>query len=52
MPELVCDGQEILEAPQPFEGAVVLELGCGKAEAAQMIANEETQLPEKGIYGG
>lgn len=37
--DLFCDEREILEALLPFEGAVVLELGCGKAEKTRAIAN-------------
>lgn len=36
--DLFCDEREILEALLPFEGADVLELGCGKAEKTRMIA--------------
>jgi len=37
--DLFCDEREILEALLPFEGADVLELGCGKAEKTRMIVN-------------
>jgi ubiquinone/menaquinone biosynthesis C-methylase UbiE len=37
--DLFCDEPEILDALLPFEGANVLELGCGKAEKTRMIAN-------------
>lgn len=50
--DLSNDAQAIIEALLPFEGAMVLELGCVRAEAARMIANEEAQLPEKGTHGG
>ncbi len=36
--DLFCDEREILEALLPFEGADVLELGCGKAEKTRAIA--------------
>lgn len=37
--ELICDERVILDKLLPFDGAVVLELGCGKAEKTRMIAN-------------
>jgi ubiquinone/menaquinone biosynthesis C-methylase UbiE len=37
--ELFCDEREIFEVLLPFEGADVLELGCGKAEKTRTIAN-------------
>lgn len=36
--DLFCDEREILDAFLPFEDAVVLELGCGKAEKTRAIA--------------
>ena len=37
--DLLCDEREIFDALLPFEGAVVLELGCGRAEKTRAIAN-------------
>ncbi len=39
MADLFCDEKVILEELLPFDDAVVLELGCGKAEKTKMIAN-------------
>ena len=36
--ELFCDEREIYEALLPFDGARVLELGCGRAEKTRAIA--------------
>lgn len=36
--DLICNEQEIYEQMLPFEGARVLELGCGKAEKTRAIA--------------
>jgi len=36
--DLFCDEREIFEALLPFDGADVLELGCGKAEKTRTIA--------------
>ncbi|HUY02521.1 MAG TPA: class I SAM-dependent methyltransferase [Rhodocyclaceae bacterium] len=36
--DLFCDEREIYEALLPFDGATVLELGCGRAEKTRTIA--------------